>query len=536
MGVGGANATIYSVAYQAAQDRVLFLSSFFNSSRRLGGLTNTGIEDSTFTQNSLTTTSEALAVDSNNNIYVVGPSGMGYLKRFSPSGTTTATETTFATNVSGKLDAAPTAVATDGSNNIYVVGNFTGKVKKFSATGVEDTTFNTNAATAALPNGALTVAVQSDGKVIVGGSFSGNLKRFNTNGTLDSTFVYDNATGGTVNEAIVLSDGFILAGTASTPFVKKVYSVFLAPNTPGTPTAVAGDARATVTATAPSSGVAPSGYIVTTVEDNSKTCTITGASGSCTVTGLLNGSSYTFTSVALNGDKTSTSSSAASSPVTPIGVPPVLQSAAIDSAGTTLILTYNEELNSTTAPTTQFTVVVGGQPATVSAVTVSGSTVQLTMSEVVIQGQTVTVAYAAPASTDSPSNLAIQDALGMDALSFSTTSVTNGSLVDRTAPIYASVANTSAGTTITLTYNENLSTTTALASAFTVTNGGEPIAVSSVVTTAGTKTVVLTLASPVGQGKVVTVAYAAPTTDGTTANNAIQDVAGNDVLSFTAKT
>jgi uncharacterized repeat protein (TIGR02059 family) len=536
VGVGGANATIPSVAYQAAQDRVLFLSIPFNSSRRLGGLTNTGIEDSTFTQNSLTTTSAAMAVDSNNNIYVVGPSGMGYLKRFSPSGTTTATETTFATNVSGKLDAAPTAVAIDSSNNIYVVGNFTGKVKKFSATGVEDTTFNTNAAAAALPNGALTVAVQSDGKVIVGGSFSGNLKRFNTNGTLDSTFVYDNATGGNVNEAIVLPDGFILAGTASTPFVKKVYSVFLAPNTPGTPTAVAGDARATVTVTAPTSGVTPSGYIVTTVEDNSKTCTVTGASGSCTVTGLLNGSSYTFTSVALNGDKTSTSSSAASSPVTPIGVPPVRQSAAIDSAGTTLILTYNEELNSTTAPTTQFNVVVDGQPATVTSVTASGSTVQLTLSEVVIQGQTVTVAYAAPASTDSPSNLAIQDALGMDALSFSTTSVTNGSLVDRTAPVYASVANTSAGTTITLTYNENLSTTTALASAFTVTNGADTVPVSSVVTTAGTKTVVLTLASPVGQGKTVTVAYNAPTTDGTTANNAIQDVAGNDALSFSAKT
>ena len=167
VGVGGANATIPSVAYQAAQDRVLFLSIPFNSSRRLGGLTNTGIEDSTFTQNSLTTTSAAMALDSNNNIYVVGPSGMGYLKRFSATGTTTANETTFASNVSGKFDAAPTAVAVDASNNVYVVGNFTGKVKKFSSTGVEDTTFNTNAAAAALPNGALTVAVQSGGKVIV---------------------------------------------------------------------------------------------------------------------------------------------------------------------------------------------------------------------------------------------------------------------------------------------------------------------------------------------------------------------------------
>ena len=536
VGVGGANAPIYSVAYQTAQDRVLFLSNFFNSSRRLGGLTNTGIEDSTFTQNSLTTTSAAMALDSNNNIYVVGPSGMGYLKRFSSSGTTTTAETTFATNVSGKLSAAPTAVATDSSNNIYVVGDFTGKVKKFSSAGVEDTTFNTNAAAAALPNGALTVTVQTDGKVIVGGSFSGNLKRFNTNGTLDSTFVYDNATGGNVNEAIVLSDGFILAGTASTPFVKKVYSVFLAPNTPGTPTAVAGDARATITVTAPTSGVTPDGYTVTAVEETGKTCTVTGASGSCIITGLTNGSSYTFTSVALNGDKTSASPSAASSPVTPIGVPPVLQSAAIDAAGTTLTLTYNEALNSTTASTSQFTVVVGGQPATVTAVTVSGSTVQLTMGAVVIQGQVVTASYAAPASDDSPSNVAIQDALGMDAVSFSATSVTNGSLVDRTAPVYVSVANTTAGTTITLTYNENLSTTTAPASAFTVTNGADTIPVSSVVTTSGTRTVVLTLASPVGQGKTVTVAYAAPSTDATTANSAIQDVAGNDALSFSAIT
>ena len=105
----------------------------------------------------------------------------------------------------------------------YSVGSFTGRVKKFSATGVEDTSFNTNATAAALPTGALTVAVQADGKVVVGGSFTGNLKRFNTDGTLDTAFVYNNSTGGTVNEVIILNDGYILVGTASTPFVKKVY-------------------------------------------------------------------------------------------------------------------------------------------------------------------------------------------------------------------------------------------------------------------------------------------------------------------------
>jgi len=536
VGVGSGNAEIYSVAYQATQDRTVFLSNFFNSARRLGGLTSTGSEDSTFTQNSLTTTSVALALDSNNNIYVVGPSGMGYLKRFSATGTTTSTETTFSTNVSGKLDGAPTAVAVDSSNNIYVVGDFTGKVKKFSSTGIEDTTFNTNAAAAALPNGARTVAVQSGGKIIVGGSFTGNVKRFNADGTLDSTFVYDNATGGTVNDAVVLSDGYVLVGTSTTPFIKKVYSVFVAPNTPGTPSAVAGDAQATITVTAPSSGVTPSGYTVTAVQDTSKTCTVTGSTGSCIVTGLTNGISYTFTSVALNGDTVSALPSAASSAVTPIAVPPVFGSAAIDAAGTTLILTYNETLGSTTAPTTNFTVIAGGAPVTVTSVTVSGSTVRLALGEVVIQGQVVTVSYNAPASSDASSNEAVQDALGLDAASLSTTSVTNGSLVDKTAPVYASVANTAAGTTITLTYNETLSTTTALASAFTVNNGSDPISVSSVVTTSGTKTVVLTLASPVGQGKTVTVTYIAPAVDATTANGAIQDAAGNDAPSFSALT
>ena len=536
VGVGSANAEIYSVAYQATQDRTVFLSNFFNSARRLGGLTSSGAEDSTFTQNSLTTTSAALALDSNNNIYVVGPSGMGYLKRFSATGTTTSTETTFSTNVSGKLAGAPTAVAVDTSNNIYVVGDFTGKVKKFSSTGIEDTTFNTNAAAAALPNGARTVAVQSGGKIIVGGSFTGNVKRFNADGTLDSTFVYDNATGGTVNDAVVLSDGYVLVGTSTTPFIKKVYSVFVAPNTPGTPSAVAGDAQATITVTAPSSGVTPSGYTVTAVQDTSKTCTVTGSTGSCIVTGLTNGISYTFTSVALNGDTVSALPSAASSAVTPIAVPPVFGSAAIDAAGTTLILTYNKALGSTTAPTTNFTVIAGGAPVTVTSVTVSGSTVRLALGEVVIQGQVVTVSYNAPASSDASSNEAVQDALGLDAASLSTTSATNGSLVDKTAPVYASVANTVAGTTITLTYNETLSTTTALASAFTVNNGSDPISVSSVVTTSGTKTVVLTLASPVGQGKTVTVTYIAPAVDATTANGAIQDAAGNDAPSFSALT
>ena len=98
------------------------------------------------------------------------------------------------------------------------------------------------------------------------------------------------------------------------------------PGTPGTPTAVAGNAQATVTVSAPTSGGTPTSYTVT-ASPGGATCTVTGASGSCTVTGLTNGTAYTFTTTATNTAGTSASASAASSSVTPI-VPVVVCNAA----------------------------------------------------------------------------------------------------------------------------------------------------------------------------------------------------------------
>ncbi|NDG67433.1 MAG: hypothetical protein EBY23_11095, partial [Actinobacteria bacterium] len=353
------NSVLSGVAVQTvANGRIIVASAGANSTNRLVGVQdlpatagNAGKLDSTFTQTSITSamgTPSDLYLDSANNIYVMGPVGMGYLKRLSSNGTFSAGDNTFNTAITSGLSSTPTAVTVDASGNVFVVGPFTGNVKKFSSTGVADTTFNTNAAAAALGTGANTAVLQSDGKLVVGGSFTSKLKRFNIDGTLDTTFSYDSATGGTVNKAIVLSDGYILVGTASTPFIKKVYTTYVAPNAPGIPTAVAGDGQATVTVTAPTSGVTPSGFRVTTVQDATKTCTFTGASGSCTVTGLTNGTSYTFTSVALNGDQTSTASGASTPAVSPVAVPPTYVSTAINTAGTIVTLTYSETLSSTT--------------------------------------------------------------------------------------------------------------------------------------------------------------------------------------------
>lgn len=102
---------------------------------------------------------------------------------------------------------------------------------------------------------------------------------------------------------------------------------------------------------------------------------------------------------------------------------PVFQSAETNADGTKVILTYNETLSATTAATSAFSVTVGGSARSVSSVAVSGSTVELTLSSAVTNGQSVTVAYTDPTAANNAN--AVQDSSGNDAASLSSTSVTN---------------------------------------------------------------------------------------------------------------
>ena len=85
-----------------------------------------------------------------------------------------------------------------------------------------------------------------------------------------------------------------------------------APGTPLQPTAVAGNARVTVTVAAGTGGT-PATYLVSAspqVGGVTKTCTVTAPATSCIVTGLTNDVAFTFTATATNTSGTSAASNA----------------------------------------------------------------------------------------------------------------------------------------------------------------------------------------------------------------------------------
>ena len=75
---------------------------------------------------------------------------------------------------------------------------------------------------------------------------------------------------------------------------------------------------------------------------------------------------------------------------------PSFSAAAVNSAGTQLILQFSEALSATTASASSFAVTVDDATRSVSSVAVAGSTMVLTLSSAVSHGQAVTVAYTDP--------------------------------------------------------------------------------------------------------------------------------------------
>ncbi|WP_240592706.1 beta strand repeat-containing protein, partial [Macromonas bipunctata] len=118
-------------------------------------------------------------------------------------------------------------------------------------------------------------------------------------------------------------------------------------------------------------------------------------------------------------------------------VAPVLKAVATSSDGSKIVLTYDGTLDDTSTPTaTDFAVTVAGDANVVTAVAVSGSTVELTLTTTVQQGQKTTLAYAASTSP-------LQDAAGNGASNLTALAVSNKAAGKLGQPGYAVLKNPS---------------------------------------------------------------------------------------------
>ncbi len=202
---------------------------------------------------------------------------------------------------------------------------------------------------------------------------------------------------------------------------------------------------------------------------------------------------------------------------------PVLSS--VRASGPELTLIYGEELGSAVPPSSAFSVKVNNQtlPATDLSVTkVDGKTVFLALASAPASGSSISVSYTPPAASG------LQDVGGNAALGFADVAVTSGR-TDAFAPLVYEAITSGNGSKLIVSFSEDLSAQGPAVSRFTVTSGASAVGVSSVAIVGSTAE--LSLASPIAAGQSVTVAYADPSAADD--SQALQDVAGNDVSTFT---
>ena len=166
------------------------------------------------------------------------------------------------------------------------------------------------------------------------------------------------------------------------------------------------------------------------------------------LTGLTNDLEYTVRIAAthnVSGDG-EWSDPVTATPVNPDSTGPALSTAEID--GDTLVLTYDEDLDSNSTPASgDFTVTVAGTTVNVSTVEISGATVTLTLASAVAYDDAVVIAYTVPATGP------IQDASGNDAAALSSQTVTNNTSSTGLALTVSatSLAEDAGATTVTVT-------------------------------------------------------------------------------------
>ena len=213
--------------------------------------------------------------------------------------------------------------------------------------------------------------------------------------------------------------------------------------------------------------------------------------------------------------------------------------------GTTLSLTFNESLDSTTVSTARFMVTANGQTVPVSAVALNNTVAALTLGATIPTGATVLVSYTDPNPGSNDASGVLQDSAGNDVQSLVSSPVQNNSTQvsggggnggqpsDTTAPILLSSNGAllnSSGSQVTLVFNETLASETLSPSLFSVF-------VNSNLTSIGTVAIAgsmvkINMSSAIASGASVEVSYSDPHPGSNDASGVLQDAAGNDVAGW----
>ena len=202
---------------------------------------------------------------------------------------------------------------------------------------------------------------------------------------------------------------------------------------------------------------------------------------------------------------------------------PVYSASSVENATPSVVeMTYNLSLANIVPAISAFSVRVNSTARNINSVAVSGTKVLLTLASPVVNGNIVTVAYTKPAVNP------LQTAAGGQAATITAQAVTNRVNPVIVNPVFVSAAiGNDTPSRIDLSYNLSLANIIPAASSFAVRVNSVARAVNSV-TISGT-VVLLTLASPVVYGDVVTVAYTKP------ASNPLQTPAGGQAITITAQ-
>ena len=310
------------------------------------------------------------------------------------------------------------------------------------------------------------------------------------------------------------------------------------PAAPTTATATAGNGSASIDFTRGSNGGFPITNYKYSIDGGTTYTALSPASATSpmTIPGLTNGVLTTIYLKAVNerGD----SPNRKSVQVTPTGTPETTRPVVTSFSSTKADGTYGIGTTINITATISEDVAVG---ASITVTLDTGDTVVLTRAT----GTTLTGTYTVSAG-DNSADLTVSsyvltsaptdasgNAMTSTALPTGTNNIAGAQaiVVDTTPPTLRSATANTAGTQVTLTFNEPLNATTAVASDFAVSVGATSKTVSSI--SVSGSTVILTLGTPAASGEVISVAYTAPTPNSATSNSAIQDIAGNDAISFT---